>query len=75
MNAQDERAAQLKAMRDYVQHLVGVLEVLGREHVLDARAEALMKKQRTSVEYVGKLLGGKLRITVEFDGRENWFEQ
>ncbi len=46
-----------------------LIEVIGREKIYNAKAIAKKNSNKTTVEVYGKILGGNLTITVDFDER------
>ncbi len=47
-----------------------VMELLGKRRVFDARSRAFIYRTTTTVGVDRKLLGGRLIIKVEFNGKE-----
>lgn len=52
--------------RDSADDLYGLLNIIGKERLLDARSKAISTLTRQVVTVDGKLFGGKLTITVDF---------
>lgn len=51
------------------------LEFLGKNEVFETRSEAIKNMTKTNIQAEGKLLGGKLTISLEFDERRNDCDQ
>lgn len=51
--------------------ILTMMDMLGKAQVFEARKKALSSMTKETIEYEGLLLGGKLKITLEFDERKD----